>query len=60
LDKLRHANGSISTAQIRLKMQQVMQKYAGIFRTDETLKKGCELMDNVFQDQKELKVSFMC
>jgi len=37
-----------------------MQKYAAVFRTSETLKRGCELMDEVFQEQKELKVSLKC
>jgi hypothetical protein len=28
-----------------------MQMYAAVFRTGETLKKGCELMNEVFQAQ---------
>src|SRR5690606_8422393 len=37
LDKLRHANGSVPTAQIRLSMQRVMQDHAAVFRTGESL-----------------------
>lgn len=38
IDKLRHAKGSISTADLRLKMQKTMQTHAGVFRTGEVLK----------------------
>ena len=34
-----------------------MEKHAAVFRTGEILKKGCQLMYEVFQEQKELKVS---
>lgn len=57
LDKIRNANGSISTADLRLKMQKTMQVHAAVFRDGETLKKGCELMDGIFQEQKDLKVT---
>ncbi|GAB4845922.1 Succinate dehydrogenase [ubiquinone] flavoprotein subunit 1, mitochondrial [Ancistrocladus abbreviatus] len=40
LDKLRNANGSIPTSQIRLNMQRVMQNNAAVFRTQETLEEG--------------------
>ena len=33
LDKVRFSNGSISTAQLRLKMQKTMQNHAAVFRT---------------------------
>ena len=33
LDKVRFANGSITTAQLRLKMQKTMQAHAAVFRT---------------------------
>ena len=33
LDKLRHSSGSLSTAQIRGKMQRAMQADAAVFRT---------------------------
>lgn len=57
LDKVRHANGSITTAELRLNMQKVMQTHAAVFREGETLKKGCNLMDDVFQAQKDLKIN---
>src|SRR5579859_3610328 len=40
LDKLRHANGSRPTAEIRLEMQKTMQRHAAVFRTGESLNEG--------------------
>lgn len=34
-----------------------MQTHAAVFREGETLKKGCNLMDGVFQAQKDLKIN---
>jgi succinate dehydrogenase (ubiquinone) flavoprotein subunit len=56
LDKIRTADGSISTADLRLKMQKAMQGHAAVFREGATLKKGCQLMDGIFQEQKNLKI----
>jgi succinate dehydrogenase / fumarate reductase flavoprotein subunit len=41
-DRLRNANGSQPTAELREKMQQAMQEDAAVFRTSESLKQGCE------------------
>merc|ERR1711871_1557271 len=40
LDKLRFSEGSRSTADLRLELQQVMQNNAAVFRTEETLVAG--------------------
>src|SRR6202165_3926471 len=40
LDRLRHAKGSLRTAEIRLEMQRVMQSDAAAFRTGEHLSAG--------------------
>lgn len=56
-DALRNANGSTRTADIRLKMQKVMQSYAAVFRTDETLKEGVEKIDEIQELMKDIKVS---
>lgn len=39
-DTIRHANGSHSTAEIRLEMQRTMQSKAAVFRTASTLNEG--------------------
>ena len=44
LDKLRNANGSIPTANIRLNMQRIMQTNAAVFRTQDTLEEGLLLI----------------
>jgi len=57
LDKLRNANGSTPTAQIRDKMQRTMQNYAAVFRTGETLEEGCSRMQEVFANFADVKVA---
>ncbi|MBN8828594.1 MAG: succinate dehydrogenase flavoprotein subunit [Sphingobacteriia bacterium] len=56
-DKIRNANGSIPTADLREEMQQVMQSHAAVFRTEDSLKEGCELIDQVRGKFKELNVT---
>ena len=46
-DRLRHAQGGEPTAELRLRMQRVMQNYAAVFRTGETLDEGCRLIGDV-------------
>lgn len=60
LDKLRYANGSISTADLRLKMQKDMQTYAAVFRTGDLLETGCKKLQEDFNLMKDLKVSWCC
>jgi len=55
-DRLRYNNGQISTAELRLKMQRVMQQYAAVFRTKETLDKGVVELDKVYELMKDIKV----
>jgi len=44
IDRLRNADGSRSTAEIRLQMQKVMQNHAAVFRTGESLREGVALL----------------
>jgi succinate dehydrogenase (ubiquinone) flavoprotein subunit len=55
LDKLRYANGKYRTADVRDKMQRVMQNNAAVFRTGETLQEGVKLIDEVYDMFKEVK-----
>ena len=57
LDRLRNANGSTPTAEVRLTMQKTMQADAAVFRTAQTLKEGCAKMDNVFASFDDVRVS---
>ncbi|KAM9851739.1 succinate dehydrogenase [ubiquinone] flavoprotein subunit, mitochondrial [Aulostomus maculatus] len=55
LDKLRFANGSLRTSEIRLNMQKTMQAHAAVFRTGPVLKEGCDKMDSIYQTMEDIK-----
>uniref|UniRef100_A0A8C7F4D7 Succinate dehydrogenase [ubiquinone] flavoprotein subunit, mitochondrial n=1 Tax=Oncorhynchus kisutch TaxID=8019 RepID=A0A8C7F4D7_ONCKI len=55
LDKLRFADGSMRTSEIRLNMQKTMQNHAAVFRTGKVLKEGCDKMDAVYQTLDDIK-----
>jgi succinate dehydrogenase / fumarate reductase flavoprotein subunit len=57
LDRLRNANGSLTTAQIRRDMQGNMQNDAAVFRTSKTLKEGCEKVSGVAQSLSDIKIA---
>ena len=57
LDRLRHADGSTSTAELRGRMQRVMQNNCAVFRTGEVLEEGQTLISEVFQGATDIKVS---
>jgi succinate dehydrogenase / fumarate reductase, flavoprotein subunit len=57
LDRLRHANGTRGTAQIRLEMQKTMQLDAAVFRTGETLAQGIERIGATFASFADVRVS---
>ncbi|TRY74343.1 hypothetical protein DNTS_032037, partial [Danionella cerebrum] len=55
LDKVRFANGSTRTSEIRLNMQKTMQNHAAVFRTGEVLKEGCDKMASVYKSLDDIK-----
>ncbi len=57
LDRLRHADGSTGTAEIRDRMQRTMQNNAAVFRTSEVLEEGCRLMDQAAGALADIKVT---
>src|SRR3954451_22416310 len=57
LDRLRNASGGTPTADLRLKMQRVMQNNCAVFRTGEILEEGHRLIHDVFAGIAELRVS---
>jgi succinate dehydrogenase / fumarate reductase flavoprotein subunit len=57
LDKFRFASGSTSTAELRLKMQKVMQNNCAVFRTGEVLEEGDKLIHDVYAGMADLKVT---
>jgi succinate dehydrogenase / fumarate reductase flavoprotein subunit len=56
LDRIRHANGSRRTAQIRLDMQRVMQDHAAVFRTGDSLAEGVRKLDAVYRSFSDVGV----
>lgn len=56
-DGLRHAKGTVATAELRLEMQKTMQADAAVFRTDKTLAEGCAKMEAVAAKMDDLSVS---
>ena len=56
LDKFRHANGKSPTAQLRLKMQKVMQNNCAVFRTGDILQEGVKLIHEAYDAVPDLKV----
>ncbi len=56
-DSLRHADGAIGTAELRLEMQRTMQEDAAVFRTSKTLKEGVDKMDAIAGKMDDIKVT---
>ena len=57
LERLRNANGSLTTAQIRKNMQRTMQNDAAVFRTSKTLKDGYDKVSQIAGSLKDIKVA---
>ena len=47
LDQMRYATGPLSTAEIRAEMQKGMQANAAVYRTNEVLQEGADMIDAV-------------
>ena len=57
IDKLRNANGSRPTADIRLEMQKIMQGHAAVFRTGEVPDEGVGLLRETYASFADVGVS---
>ena len=57
IDRLRNANGSRSTADLRLEMQRIMQNHAAVFRTGEVLNEGVGKLTETFAAFGDVRVS---
>jgi succinate dehydrogenase / fumarate reductase flavoprotein subunit len=57
LDKFRNASGKTPTAQLRLKMQKVMQNNCAVFRTGEVLAEGVKLIHDAHAEVADIKVT---
>jgi succinate dehydrogenase / fumarate reductase flavoprotein subunit len=57
LDRFRHAAGSTPTAELRLRMQKVMQANCAVFRTGHVLEEGHKLIHDVHGAVADVKVT---
>lgn len=56
LDRFRNANGAQPTAELRLKMQRVMQNNCAVFRTGEVLEEGKALIQDIWSQSSDISV----
>jgi succinate dehydrogenase / fumarate reductase flavoprotein subunit len=57
LDRLRHASGGTSTAELRTRMQKVMQNNCAVFRTGEVLQEGHKLIHETYSAASDVRVT---
>lgn len=56
LDKVRHAKGSQPVADVRMKMQRVMQNHAAVFREEAVMQDGVKQIDEVYKSFSDVHV----
>jgi succinate dehydrogenase / fumarate reductase flavoprotein subunit len=56
-DRLRHAQGSRSTAEVRLEMQRTMQEHAAVFRDGPVMQEGLQKLRRTFASFGDVKVT---
>jgi succinate dehydrogenase / fumarate reductase flavoprotein subunit len=56
-DRLRHAQGGLPTADIRLAMQKTMQNHASVFRSGEVLQEGVTKLGEVIDSFRDVRVT---
>ena len=57
LDKFRNATGEVPTSELRLSMQKTMQNNCAVFRTQDVLEEGRELITKVYNDLPNIGIS---
>jgi succinate dehydrogenase / fumarate reductase flavoprotein subunit len=57
LDGFRYADGAIPTAELRLKMQKIMQRDCSVFRTKDVLQDGIKAIKSVWNESKDIKTT---
>ena len=57
LDKFRNATGEVPTSELRLSMQKTMQNNCAVFRTQDVLEEGRELITKVYNDLTNIGIS---
>ena len=49
-------DGDVSVSEIRLEMQKIMQKHAGVFRNDKLLQEGVDKLDDLYKQFKHISI----
>jgi succinate dehydrogenase / fumarate reductase flavoprotein subunit len=57
LDKFRHASGGTPTAELRLRMQKVMQNNCAVYRTGDVLDEGTKLIHDVWSGASDVSIT---
>jgi succinate dehydrogenase / fumarate reductase flavoprotein subunit len=57
LERLRNAQGSRPTAEIRLEMQKTMQRDAAVFRTQQSLEEGARKLARTYESLADVRVT---
>ncbi len=57
LDRFRYAKGDVPTAELRLRMQKVMQSNCSVYRTGPTLAEGSQLIHDVWSARDQISVT---
>lgn len=57
LDRIRHSNGSRSPGDVRIEMQQVMQRHCAVFRDGPLLKQGVDKIERVAASIADVRVA---
>lgn len=57
LDRFRNANGTRTTADVRLEMQKTMQRHAAVFRTGESMQEGIDKLEKTWSAMDDISVT---
>tara|TARA_Y100000591_G_scaffold333389_1_gene376993 strand:+ start:21301 stop:23136 length:1836 start_codon:yes stop_codon:yes gene_type:complete len=52
-----HQKGDINVGDIRLEMQKIMQKHAGVFRNDKLLNQGVEKLNKIYKEFENVSIN---
>ena len=55
-DRIRNAKGSISTSDLRLRMQRTLQGHAAVFRTEKSLREGEKLINECVKSFEDVSI----
>ena len=55
-DKTRNSGGDTSTAELRSRMQKVMQKHCAVFRDDQIMTEGLKLIEEIWFGSTDIKI----